>query len=141
METRIRLLVVDDDAATLQTLTHLLQHFGFDVVSEKRPESAAAILAEQNDIAVLICDYEMPGMDGEQLARRAKQLNANMPVFIFSGTNPPVVEKVPWDGWFLKGIAITHLITKLNTFRPGQRGCEINSGERNDGTRSDCRAC
>ncbi len=141
METRIRLLVVDDDSATLQTLTHLLQHFGFDVVSEKSPESAVAILAAQNDIAVLICDYEMPGMDGEELARRAKQLNANMPVFVFSGSNPPAVEKAPWDGWFLKGIAVTHLITRLNTLRPGGRECDINSGQGDKEIRTDCGAC
>lgn len=112
-------MVVDDDDATLQTLTQLLCHFGFDVISNNDPNEALIALRQRDDVAALVCDFEMPRTNGEELARCAKELRPSMPVFVFSGIYPPEVQSVPWDAWFLKGVAISELLATLKRVQRG----------------------
>lgn len=107
------LLVVDDDDAVLQTMARLLRHFGFDVVALNDSVQALRVLQAHEGLAGLVCDFEMPGINGEQLARAAKSKEAHMPVFICSGTYPPDLNSPPWDGWFLKGAHVIELIRQL----------------------------
>lgn len=112
------LMVVDDDSAVLETLSRLLIHFGFRVVPQSDSLQALTLLQVRHDIAGLVCDFEMPGVNGEQLARAAKAAKPQMPVFICSGQHPPAMEAPPWDGWFLKGGHILDLIRKLQAATP-----------------------
>jgi CheY-like chemotaxis protein len=130
------LLVVDDDSSVLETLAKLLAHFGFNVISQSDSVMALATLEQRNDIAIMICDYEMPEINGEELARAAKKKSPTMPVFVLSGQYPPNVQATPWDAWFLKGAPITELVRRLNTVLPlataaiKQGGVpRVNSGE------------
>ena len=107
-------LLVDDDVAVLKTISRLLTHLGFSVIAYSDSSRALTALQERKDIAMLLCDYEMPEFDGVQLARAAKELNARMPVFILSGCYPPRISQAPWDAWFLKGQPVTELVHKLN---------------------------
>lgn len=75
-------------------------------------------LQKRDDIAIMLCDYDMPELNGEELARAAKSRFPTMPIFILSGQHPPHVQESPWDGWFLKGAPITELIRKLNAVLP-----------------------
>lgn len=119
-----RLMLVDDDSAVLETLSRLLAHFGFSVVPQNDSLQALTLLQVRQDIAGLVCDFEMPGIDGEQLARAAKAARPTMPVFICSGQHPPATEAPPWDGWFLKGGHILDLIRQLQAVTPSLCGDE-----------------
>lgn len=116
------LMLVDDDSAVLETLSRLLIHFGFNVVSHNDSLQALSVLQIRQDVAGLVCDFEMPGVDGEQLARAAKAARPTMPVFICSGQHQPAVDSPPWDGWFLKGGHILDLIKRLEAVTPSLRG-------------------
>ncbi len=118
------ILVVDDDSQVLETLAKLLVHFGFDVISHSDSVMALATLEQRNDIAIMVCDYEMPQLNGVELARAAKDRFPAMPVFILSGQHPPDLPMCPWDAWFLKGAPITELIRKLNTVLPFTRSAD-----------------
>ncbi len=121
---RPTLLLVDDDEVVLGTLRALLQHCGFRVLSHTSGSAALADLEQRDDIAVLVCDFEMPGINGEQLARAAKQQHPAMPVYICSGNHPPERQSTPWDGWFLKGghiIQLVHQLQKLAATPAGTR--------------------
>jgi CheY-like chemotaxis protein len=115
---RPTLLVVDDDEAVLETLARLLQHFGFTVIPLNDSVHALALLSMRKDIDGLVCDFEMPGVNGEQLARAAKQQHPTMPVFICSGTHPPNLVAPPWDAWFLKGANVVELLKQLQVLKP-----------------------
>ncbi len=113
------LLVVDDDHLMLETLKKLLAHFGFNVVAHTDSVAALAALQQRNDISIMVCDYEMPEINGEELARAAKKRFPSMPVFVLSGNYPPAnIKSHPWDGWFLKGAPITELVRTLNAVVP-----------------------
>jgi putative nucleotidyltransferase with HDIG domain len=58
-----RILVVDDDVLILQALTRILENEGYAVVPHSQPEHAA----REEDVAVILTDYMMPGMNGVEL--------------------------------------------------------------------------
>ena len=78
-------LVVDDDPEVLDVVTSMLQELGCDAVS---PQSGAKALAQNERISILITDINMPGMDGHELAERARRARPNLKVLQLSGREP-----------------------------------------------------
>jgi two-component system, cell cycle response regulator len=68
-----KVLLVDDDPAMLRLLGKWLERAGYPVCTAG--DGRAAITAmEAEQPAVLITDWEMPGMDGLELCRRVRQM-------------------------------------------------------------------
>jgi DNA-binding NtrC family response regulator len=81
---RARVLLVDDDETTCEALAAILENAGHDVDWETRPARAFARIAEE-EFDVLLTDLSMEGMDGLELCARARDLNPNLPVIVFTG--------------------------------------------------------
>ena len=79
-----RLLIVDDDAGTLQSLTRALALEGYTTLSASSAARALERLGEEPVDAVL-SDVVMPGMDGLQLLERVRALAPQVPVVLMSG--------------------------------------------------------
>ncbi|MGB0652208.1 MAG: response regulator [Thermoplasmatota archaeon] len=75
-----RLLVVDDEPDILESLRDLLQA-GLDHVTVETAASGAQALEllEHQHFALLVSDFKMPGMDGLELLRRAKDMAPKVP--------------------------------------------------------------
>ncbi len=68
-----RILVVDDNATNRRILATQLRKWGLDPVSAATPDEAMDLFRQERfDVALF--DYQMPGMSGVELARRAKNL-------------------------------------------------------------------
>ena len=72
-EPPVRVLAVDDDPSYLRRLRLVLTRSGFDVTTA--PDGATAIdrIRHDCDITILIIDLSMPGMDGIETVRRARE--------------------------------------------------------------------
>jgi CheY-like chemotaxis protein len=69
------LLVVDDDVDTCRNLTDILTDLGYQVdAAHDGPTALELVQKKRYDIALL--DLKMPGMDGLELYRRIKKLQA-----------------------------------------------------------------
>jgi DNA-binding response OmpR family regulator len=79
-----KLLCVDDDAQFLNVRGLFLQAFGFEVVTSTDPRQALRLYRKTRFDAAIV-DFEMPGMNGAELARELKGIRANVPVAILSG--------------------------------------------------------
>ena len=77
-------LLVDDDPLVLEVLTEMLEDLGCAVVSATGADQALEVL-RRRDIPALITDWDMPGMDGYELARRAQEVRPGLKVLILSG--------------------------------------------------------
>ena len=66
-----RVLYVDDERANRLVFATSLSDFA--VLTAESGEAALAMLEEATDIAVLVTDMRMPGMNGEELLRVAKE--------------------------------------------------------------------
>lgn len=83
---QVTLLLVDDDAILRKLISTVLTLSGYSVVSAPDGPTALAI-AENIDVAMLITDFQMPGMDGCTLARTLTERQPFLPVLVVSGSN------------------------------------------------------
>jgi CheY-like chemotaxis protein len=65
------ILVVDDNAANLALLDHLLRTQGYDVRLASDAQEALSLL-EQEVPRLILMDLQLPGVDGFELTRRLK---------------------------------------------------------------------
>lgn len=78
-------LVVDDDASVLEVIISMLEELGCEVISARNGPEAIAALGHDRRIEVLITDINMPGMDGHELAQRAKRIYPDLKILQLSG--------------------------------------------------------
>ena len=77
-------LVVDDDADTVEELSDLVRSMGYPVRKARDPGLALNMVAESPDIGVVLLDLRMPRLDGLSLATRlARGGPGASPQFIF----------------------------------------------------------
>ncbi len=83
-ETKTKILLVDDDPPVLTTLRDI---FGTDYDVLAAPDGAAAIaLTEQHpDIATVVMDIKMAGIDGITAARRIREVLSDVPIIFHTG--------------------------------------------------------
>lgn len=81
---RHRLLCVDDDPFALSLLQRALAD-GYDLVQARSGGDALAALQYGGPFAALITDYEMPGLDGNELLRQASRMDPLMARVLVSG--------------------------------------------------------
>jgi diguanylate cyclase (GGDEF)-like protein len=67
-----RILAVDDDSAYLRRLEVVLTRAGFDVVTAVDGPAAVERIREDREIAILVSDLTMPGIDGIETVRQAR---------------------------------------------------------------------
>jgi DNA-binding NtrC family response regulator len=79
-----RILVVDDEEANREFLQELLLHEGYEVATATDGFAGLQLL-EQHPVHVLLSDLKMPGMNGVDLIRQAKELSPSTIGIIFTG--------------------------------------------------------
>jgi CheY-like chemotaxis protein len=79
-----RVLVVDDEDAVLAYTTRVLRGAGYEVVDVSSGPEALRIVEAQRRFDVVVVDLLMPGMRGDEVARRIRQLDANAKVLYFT---------------------------------------------------------
>jgi CheY-like chemotaxis protein len=87
-EETLRILVVDDEPMLRQVFYKILENGGYDVLSASSGAEALAICRRSSPpIDLLITDYNMPEMDGVELARECSAMHPALPVLYVSGGN------------------------------------------------------
>jgi CheY-like chemotaxis protein len=79
------ILCVDDNDSVLETLQNYLRTKGFRVMACSNGEVALMLLASRRVDAVVV-DYEMPNMDGGDLATAIRLRSPLIPIVMFSGS-------------------------------------------------------
>jgi len=102
----------------------MLEAHGFNVVTSINPKQGLKLFrAKRFDAAVL--DYQMPGMNGAELARAMKDSRSDVPVLILSGlVELPEGEPVYYDSFVCKAEAGHKLIREIQSLikAPGGGG-------------------
>jgi CheY-like chemotaxis protein len=80
------ILIVDDEPAVRNLLRKTLERFGYLVLCAADGNEALAVHgAHQAQIAAVLTDLAMPGMNGLALTRRLLQINPELPVLVATG--------------------------------------------------------
>jgi len=78
--------IVEDHADVRQTITEVLSHLGYRVLTTTTGSEAVEILQQENSIEVLLSDVMLPGgLSGIELARLARKLKPGLKVVLSSG--------------------------------------------------------
>jgi ATP-dependent Lon protease len=74
---RPEIILVDDEAITLENLGRTLAKEGYQVTKTQDPEEALCMI-QKRKFHLLVTDLKMQGLDGLQLLERAKKLNPEL---------------------------------------------------------------
>ena len=80
-----RILLVDDEPGILQALRIILTGKGYEVETAWSTKEAWGIL-DQDNFDLVVTDFNMPGMKGDELARLIKERWPKFPVVMLSGS-------------------------------------------------------
>ena len=69
-----KVLIVDDESDMVENCARILRRSGHHCLTTTDPHRALALL-ESDSPDVLLTDLKMPGMDGMELLRRARDLD------------------------------------------------------------------
>jgi signal transduction histidine kinase/CheY-like chemotaxis protein len=87
-------LVVDDEPEVRAVLSRMLHQLGHRVIEAANGREAVERLREHRDeVAVVLLDIRMPGMDGWHCLRELRRIRADVPVLMCSGHDPYAAEK------------------------------------------------
>lgn len=79
-------LVVDDETLVRDIASRVLQRQGFEVLAAEAGETAIALFRERrSEIRLVLLDLTMPGMDGEEVARKLLEIEPNACILLMSG--------------------------------------------------------
>lgn len=82
----LTVLLIDDEASIRSVLTRGLQRLGFQVTAMEDPQDAIEVLrADPRRFDAVVTDFDMPGMNGIQTAKRIQQLRRDLPIVLCSG--------------------------------------------------------
>jgi CheY-like chemotaxis protein len=69
---RMRVLIAEDDPVSRAMLEHVLMGWDYDVTTAQDGEEAWSVLNGENPPSLVILDWVMPGVYGDELCRRAR---------------------------------------------------------------------
>jgi two-component system, NtrC family, response regulator HydG len=78
------ILILDDEPDIARSWVKILESAGYRCLATTEPEEALRLLeSERPDL--LLTDLRMPGLDGMEMLRRARQIDPQMPVLMLTG--------------------------------------------------------
>jgi CheY-like chemotaxis protein len=86
--TKQTVLCIDDDRALLCYEKALLENSGYTVLTAASAQQGLRLVTMCDCDAVLL-DYEMPGMNGHQVAAQIKRIRPKLIVILLSGSDVP----------------------------------------------------
>lgn len=119
-----RILVIEDNPINLELMTYLLRAWGHEPVAAVDGESGL-VQALRERPELIVCDIQLPGIDGYEVARRLKAEPALDGVPLIAVTAYAMVGdrdralRAGFDGHFAKPIDPASLMVELSRFLPG----------------------
>jgi CheY-like chemotaxis protein len=93
---RLSVLLVEDSPDVLATIGRFLEAAGFDVMRADNGDAALSALVAGPRFALLVTDYAMPGLNGRDLAIRARAMFPDLKVLIITGfPNAEALRELP----------------------------------------------
>jgi CheY-like chemotaxis protein len=123
-ETHHKVLLVDDDAVSLELMAVLLAHEGHQVLRANDAGAALELLAGETTVSpdVLLVDLQMPGVSGGQLAEKVRALGRpKLRMLAMSATEVKENQLLAFDGFLLKPLHLDDLRRALKGRRRARK--------------------
>lgn len=123
----LHVLIVDDDPMMIELLSMLLHDCGVGRIETANDGQAALGLLSADAADLLICDLNMPGMDGVQLLSQISGLERHPAIILLSGEDQRILDssrqfaeakRLTVLGVLRKPVALEPMLALLVRFRP-----------------------
>jgi CheY-like chemotaxis protein len=118
--TKPTILVIDDDPILLQTVKSMLVKRGFDVLtSSSVPRGLGVLRNAVGNIRVVLLNYSMPKLNGEESLKFVRQLSPNAKVIGLTAVNLDAVPREYLDSvdkLLTKPVIATELLGAVDEF-------------------------
>jgi two-component system cell cycle sensor histidine kinase/response regulator CckA len=96
----IRVLVVDDEPLICEFVSRVLDDAGYQVTTAGDGPGAIALVAERGAPDLLLTDFMMPQMNGDELAARLRQSLPDLKVLYLTGYSQALFDNraLLWEG-------------------------------------------
>ena len=81
----MRVLVVDDQEPVRRFVSRVLQQGGYETLLAEDGPAALAIAEKEGALDILVTDLMMPGMNGDELARRMSERQPGLKILYLTG--------------------------------------------------------
>lgn len=88
MTSHIRVLIVEDDAATAETIAASLRKDGYDLVVESAGDRALEVWRGKPEFELVILDMILPGLNGLEVCRHIRE-TSEVPILMLTGQVDP----------------------------------------------------
>jgi CheY-like chemotaxis protein len=111
----LTVMCADDDAGIRELYGALLGQNDYEFIAASNGRHALHVFeTKENEIDAVILDYEMPGMNGLELATWLKQRHPTLPVIMVSGSHPDREQMAPFvDAAMGKGVPLQPILDRL----------------------------
>jgi signal transduction histidine kinase/CheY-like chemotaxis protein len=82
---RATIMVVDDDPDVREVAVSSLETLGYNMLAAENGAAALDLLARSGPVDLLVVDMAMPGMNGVELIRRARERQADLRAMLVTG--------------------------------------------------------
>jgi two-component system chemotaxis response regulator CheY len=109
-------LVVDDSSTVRQQVALALRHAGFDIVEAADGQEGLATIESNRDIAMVVCDVNMPVLNGLEMVERIKSRPEHkaLPILMLTTEGQPALIKRARQagavGWIVKPFDANQLV-------------------------------
>lgn len=104
----MKILVVDDSTSVRQQVSAVLSGAGFEVAEAVDGCDGLEIITKNPDFAAVICDVNMPRMNGVEMVEKVREngANARLPILMLTTEGQPALiqraKKAGAKGWIVK---------------------------------------
>ncbi|GAC1430748.1 MAG: hypothetical protein NVS1B11_25670 [Terriglobales bacterium] len=115
MKKKITLLCVDDDPGIRSFYLRMFSSHGYEVITCENGRQALKLFRSSAlEIDAVISDYDMPEMNGAELAAELKRSNPMLPIIMASGSQPVLEEAMNFaDASIEKGSSMRVFLERL----------------------------
>ncbi len=109
-------LVVDDSSTVRQQVATALKQAGFAIVEAADGQEGLATVDSNRDIAMVVCDVNMPNMNGLEMVEKVKSKPENkaLPILMLTTEGQPSMIKRAKEagasGWIVKPFDANQLV-------------------------------
>ena len=120
----LKILIVEDDPASLIVSVKSMEKRGVNVVSVMSASEALAVYENESDLSAVLTDIQLPGMDGTEMMRRMRKKEEEtgiaVPIFAMTayafGEEKENFKAIGFDDIFIKPVDYDEILKTMQLY-------------------------